>query len=295
LDEGFEVVALVREQSDLWRINDLLERVGVIRADLSNIKRAAAPAILEAKPEAVFHLAWQGVTSDFRNDPEQITSNVKGSLELFETVRAAGCKLWVGTGSQAEYGVRDCLLTEETPVNPQTAYGVGKLCVGLLTKKLCELAGMRYVWLRLLATYGPKDDEKHLIPSLIHSLLRGEHMSLTSGEQKWDYLYVEDAAEAIVRAAVTKEAEGVFNLGSGEVHTVRNIVERIRNLIDPSTSLGFGEIPLAPDQITHLQADITKFKAATAWTPRTSLDEGLRRTIEWSKNVLLGLETENER
>src|SRR3954467_15500527 len=139
LDEGFEVVALVREQSDLWRISDVLERVRVIRADLSNIKRAAH-AILEMQPEAVFHLAWQGVTSGFKNSPEQIATNVTGSLELFEIVRAAGCKLWVGVGSQAEYGARDCLLTEETPVNPQTAYGVGKLCVGLLTRKLCESA-----------------------------------------------------------------------------------------------------------------------------------------------------------
>src|SRR4051812_8952640 len=254
LDEGFEVVALARDESDLWRLSDVLERVELIRADLSNIKRAA-PAILEAKPEAVFHLAWQGITGGFKNDPAQLTSNVKGSLELFEMARASACKLWVGMGSQAEYGKHDSLLTEETPVNPETAYGVGKLCVGLLTKKLCELANMRYVWLRLLATYGPKDDEKHLIPSVICSLLRGLHLSLTSGEQSWDYLYVEDAAEAIFRVAVTEEARGIFNLSSGKIQTVREITERIRNLIDPSANLGFGEIPTAPDQIMHLQAD----------------------------------------
>jgi UDP-glucose 4-epimerase len=292
LDEGFEVVALVREESNLWRLSDVLDRVELIRADLSNIKRAA-PAILEARPEAVFHLAWQGVTSGFRNDPVQLTSNVTGSLELFEIARASACKLWVGTGSQAEYGKHDSLLTEETPANPQTAYGVGKLCVGLLTEKLCQLSNMRYVWLRLLATYGPKDDEKHLIPSVISHLLHGLHLSLTSGEQRWDYLYVEDAAEAIARAAVTEEARGVFNLSSGEAHTVREITERIRNLIDPSASLGFGEIPVRADQTMHLRADIKKFQAATGWTPRTSLDEGLRRTIEWSKCAIeAGIEDE---
>src|SRR3954469_25853583 len=132
VDEGFEVVALVREQSDLWRLGDVRGRVEVVRADLSNITRAA-PAILKAKPEAVFHLAWWGVTGGFKNDPGQVTSNVTGSLELFEAVRAAGCNLWVGTGSQAEYGAPDGVLTEETPVNPQTAYGTAKLAVGLLT------------------------------------------------------------------------------------------------------------------------------------------------------------------
>ncbi len=282
LSEGHEVIALVRPESDLWRLAEVIERVKLISADLANIA-SAAPAIERAKPEAIFHLAWQGVTSNFRNSTEQITSNVKGSLELFEMARTAGGKLWLGVGSQAEYGPHETVLTEETPVHPVTAYGVGKLGVGLLTKKLCELTGMRYVWLRLLATYGPKDDERHLIPSVIRRLLKGERASLTSGEQKWDYLYVEDAAEAIYRAAVTEDAEGIFNLSSGEAHTVRSIVERIRNLIDPSASLGFGELATSPDQIRHLQADITKLEAATGWTPRTSLDEGLRRTVEWSR------------
>lgn len=282
LDEGCEVIALVREQSDLWRLSDVLGRVEVVRADLSDIKRAA-PAILHTQPEAVFHLAWQGVTSDLKNSPEQLTSNVKGSLELFEIVRAAGCKFWLGTGSQAEYGAREGILTEETSVNPQTAYGVGKLCVGMLTKKLCELANVRYVWLRLLATYGPRDDEKHLIPTVIRHLLQGEHVPLTSGKQRWDYLYVEDAAEAIFRAAVAEDARGVFNLSSGRAHTIRQIVERVCDLIDPSASLGFGELPTAPDQIKHLQADITKLQAATGWAPRTSLDEGLKRTVAWAR------------
>jgi len=285
LDEGFEVSALVRPQSDLWRLADVLERINLIRAELSDIG-AAAPAIARGRPEAVFHLAWQGVAGVFRNDPEQLTSNITGTLGLFEIARSAGCSLWVGMGSQAEYGAQGGILTEETPLNPQTAYGTAKLCAGLLTRKLCELAGVRYVWLRLLATYGPQDDEGHLIPSVIRSLLAGERPLLTSGEQRWDYLYVEDAAEAIYRVAVAANAGGVFNLSSGEAHTVRAIAERIRDLIDPAAGLGFGEIPAPPGQVTHLQADIGKLRAATAWAPQTSLDEGLRRTVEWSRSAV---------
>lgn len=285
LQEGAQVFALVKTDSDLWRLTDVLDRVEVIRADLSDVARAAYD-ISRAKPEATFHLAWQGVTSGFKNDAQQITLNIKGSLDLFETVRAAGCKLWVGVGSQAEYGTRNEILTEETPVRPETAYGVAKLSAGLLTKKLCGLYGIRYIWLRLLATYGPKDDESHLIPSVIRHLLAGERPRLTSGEQKWDYLYVSDAADAIYRAAASRRVEGVFNLSSGEAHTVRSIVEQIRNIIDPTLPLSFGEIPIPADQIMHLQADISKLREATGWTPQTSLEEGLKRTVEWSKRTV---------
>ncbi len=281
--EGSEVFILVRPQSDLWRLSSVLDGIKVLRADLSDLA-SVAPSINELKPEATFHLAWEGVTSAFKNSPEQITRNVTGSLELFEIVRAAGCKLWVGVGSQAEYGAHDSVLTEETPVRPLTVYGTAKLCVGLLTKKLCELSEMRYVWLRLLATYGPKDDERHLLPATIRNLLAGGRPSLTLGEQLWDYLYVEDAAEAIYRAAVSEEAQGVFNLGSGETRSIRHVMERLRDLIDPTLALGFGEIPYPKDQLMRLETSVDRLRDATGWTPQISLDEGLRRTVDWYKS-----------
>lgn len=283
LSQGAEVSVLLRAQSDPWRLASVLHRVNVIRSDLANIGNAAS-AITRANPEAVFHLAWQGVTSAFKDDPAQLTLNVRGSLDLFEIVRSSGCRLWVGLGSQSEYGRHDGMLTEDTPVRPVTAYGVGKLNVGLTTKKLCDLAGMRYVWLRLLATYGPKDDGRHLLPSVIRQLLQGERPQLTAGEQKWDYLYVEDAAEAIYQTAANERADGVFNLGSGEAHTVRSILERLRDKIDPSLPLGFGEIPYPPDQQMRLETSIERLTQATGWKPRIDLDEGLSRTVAWYKS-----------
>jgi nucleoside-diphosphate-sugar epimerase len=283
VEAGAQVFVLVRPESDLWRLAGVVDRVRVLRAGLSDLK-SIEPDINQARPEAVFHLAWAGVTGAFKESREQVTSNVTGSLELFEAVREAGCKLWVGVGSQAEYGLHNSVLDEDTPASPVTAYGTGKLAVGLLTKKLCELAGMRYVWMRLLATYGPKDDERHLIPATIKRLLAGERPALTPGEQIWDYLYVEDAAEAIHLAALMPDAEGVFNLGSGEGRPVREIIEHARDLIDPSLPLGFGEMPYPPGQAMRLETSIDRLRAATGWRPRVGLDKGLRRTIEWYRS-----------
>ena len=120
-----------------------------------------------------------------------------------------------------------------------------------------------------------------MLPSVILALLRGEKPALTLGEQRWDYLYVEDAVDAIWRAATTSSAQGVFNLGSGEAHTIKSIVERVRDLIDHNLPLGFGEVPYRPDQIMHLQADISRLKQVAGWSPQVSLDEGLRRTVDW--------------
>ncbi len=284
LRDGWNITALVRPESDLWRLNDVLSQINIIRADLADVSSVAS-AVAQSKPEVVFHLAWQGVTGAFKNDPAQLEVNLTGSLKLFEIVRAAGCKVWLGIGSQAEYGRHEEILNEDTPCQPETEYGAAKLSLGRQTKELCNDAGIRYLWMRLLATYGPMDDERHLIPSVILQLLRRERPRLTGGEQRWDYLYVEDAADAIYRAAVTSNAQGVFNLGSGQSHTIRNILERIRDLIDPGLELGFGEVAYPPDQLMRLEASVERLRRATGWTPRVGLDEGLGRTVEWYQGL----------
>ena len=284
LARGEVVAALVRPDSNLWRLEGILDHVRLIHADLADIA-AVAEAIHREAPETVFHLAWSGVTSDTRNQPCHLVKNVAGGLRLFEIAQAAGCRCWIGIGSQAEYGRQVGILSEDQIPQPDTGYGLAKLCLGKLLQTLCELSEVRYVWLRLLATYGPKDDSRHLIPAVIEKLQARLRPSLTSGVQNWDYLYVEDAVEAIYRVAVTPSAQGVYNLASGETHSVREIAERLRDMIDPSLPLGFGEIPQDLNAACNLQADITRLCKATDWVPQTNLESGLRKTLEWHRRV----------
>ncbi len=282
LARGCEVAVLVRPQSDLWRIEDVLSEVMVLYGTLGDLGQAR-DALNSWKPEIVFHLAWAGVTGGFHNDTVQITRNVAGSLELFEAAQEAGMKAWVGVGSQAEYGTVDGILREDLAPNPVTAYGVAKHGLSLMTEKLCAMTGTRFLWVRLLAAYGPMDDPRHLLPSVINQLLDGVRPALTPGQQCCDYLYVEDVAEAICRLALETSAQGVFNLGSGDARTVRFLVERVRDLIDPALPLGLGDVPYRPNQVMYLQGDISKLTAATGWRPQIGLEEGLRRTVEWHR------------
>jgi UDP-glucose 4-epimerase len=282
LARGEDVTILVRHSSDLWRLDGVLDQVRLIHAGMENL----APAIDDLHafaPEVVFHLAWAGVTEN-RNCPDYLIDNVTGSLQLFRIVKQSGCTSWIGLGSQAEYGPQSEPLSEQMTPRPDTSYGVAKLCLGQLLAALCCQSGVRFVWLRLLATYGPKDDPRHLIPTVIEKLLAGACPALTEGDQPWDYLYVEDAVEGIYRAAKTTAAAGVYNIASGYSETVRQIVERVRDMIDPRLPLGFGQIPHQSGALTALRGEITKFRQATGWNPETNLESGLRRTLEWHRN-----------
>ena len=280
LRHDVQVGLLIRSTSNPWRIEDILHRVHIITGDIVTIEETGA-AIGDFAPDIAFHLGWHGVGNRYRNDPAQVTQNLYGSLKALQLARQAGCQRWVGLGSQAEYEPCNSVITEDMPTRPVTTYGVVKLCVGLLSQKLCETYGIGFTWLRLMAAYGPMDDTEHLIPQIILTLLRKEKPALTPGEQRWDYLYVEDVAQAMWQAATNPTAQGIFNLGSGNAYTVRSIVERIHDLIDPCLPLGFGEIAYRSDQIMHLEADISHLQQATGWSPQVDLNEGLRRTVEW--------------
>jgi nucleoside-diphosphate-sugar epimerase len=85
---------------------------------------------------------------------------------------------------------------------------------------------------------------------------------------------------------MNSRAHGVFNLGSGVAHKLADIVTTLRDLIDPSLPLGFGEVPYRQDQVMYLEADITRLTAATGWTPRVPLEVGLREVVDWLRTNL---------
>jgi UDP-glucose 4-epimerase len=282
LDGGHAVHVLLRPESDLWRLDDTEGRFTRQLCSL-DLPVQLQECMRAAQPEAVFHLAWSGITAETRNDPEQVSRNVRQALSVLEAAGAAGCGTFISVGSQAEYGRVNGVIREDQPAYPETAYGVAKLALSQLATKYCELAGMRCVWLRLFSTYGPMDTASHMLPTLIETLLRGGRPGLTRCEQQWDYLYIEDVAEALHQSAITPGASGIFNLSSGRTTPLLEIVTRVRDLIDPSLPLGIGEVAYREGQVMHLEGDMTRLRAATGWQPRVSLEDGLERTVAWHR------------
>jgi nucleoside-diphosphate-sugar epimerase len=276
---GHEVAILKRANSDSWRIADVLPDIRIVSGDLSDLA-SAREQILGCRPEAVLHLGWQGVQSRFRNDRIQ-SDNIGQAAELLAISHEAGCRTWIGFGSQAEYGPKQEAIRETEPPAPTTLYGMAKLATMEMSRAVSALLDMRWVWLRVFSLYGPADEPSWMLPSLIQQLLKRQKPPLTLGTQLWDYLYVEEAAEAVVQLMETPAAGGLFNLGSGQARPLRQIVEELRDIIDPSLPLGFGEVEFRSDQVMHLEADITRLQEAVAWRPRPDYRAGLRATVAW--------------
>ena len=280
VESRIPTAVLVRNSASCRNLVHLLSDVEVFCGDMHD-ESVLSGALQAFRPDTILHLGWTGVASGNRNETLQLC-NLQTSIKLVQLAKNFGVGTIVALGSQAEYGPKESAMDEHAACAPNTLYGAAKLASSTIGIQLCKLNKIRFVWLRLFSCFGPGDHSGAMIPSLIATLLAGEKPSLTSARQNWDYLYVDDAARAVIHSAVNSNLEGIFNLGSGNAVELRQIIECIRDQIDSSLPLGFGEIAQNPDAPKHLEANIGKL-VASGWKPETSLLEGIKTTIDWVK------------
>ena len=281
-ERGIRTYAVVRPDSR--RIDRLRQMAGIhiVECDLTDI--GSLPGRMQGlQADAFFHLAWMGTVGAARNDMSLQVENIRYTLDAVHAASAMGCKVFVGAGSQAEYGWADRDLTPVTPCFPETGYGMAKLCAGQMSRMECAGLGIAHIWPRILSVYGPRDGEGAMVMGTIEKLLEGERPALTAGEQVWDYLYADDAAEALHLMALYGRNGAVYPLGSGDGRPLREYISVLRDTIDPSLPLGFGELPYGEKQIMYLKADISALCADTGFEPRTDFETGIRKTIDWVK------------
>ncbi len=229
-----------------------------------------------------FEFSWEGVFGSERNDPRQISFNLPLISASVKTAGNLKAKHWIGIGSQAEYGNLNRTISEKEECKPTTLYGKAKLECSKISSELCREFNIEHSWLRLFSVYGPDDNHEWLIQYLIKKMMLHKEIDVTKGEQKWDYLYVEDIAEMFLKLMNAKGV-GIANLGSGKAIGVRQIITIIKDLTKSNSKINFGAVPYRPDQVMLMEADISKLSGFLGWKPTTGIEEGLRKTIDFLK------------
>jgi UDP-glucose 4-epimerase len=195
-DNGHSVIAMSRRENEHLEEIKKDGHLQVFRADMQSLFDKAKGI----SADVFIHLAWAGTTHEDRNNPAIHEGNVRLSLECVKLAKQMGCLLYVDAGSQAEYGIVPGVLTEDTPCNPITAYGKGKLKMYQDSAKLTKELGLKYIHLRILSVYGENDHDETLIKSALKKLKANETIEMRSGGQKWNYVYVKDAARHLPHA-----------------------------------------------------------------------------------------------
>ena len=273
LSKGIEVYAVCRKDS--FRIKNLPSGVKIVYADLSEIKSICDKI---SSCDAFFHFGWAGTVGAARNDAYLQMKNIEYTLDAIEVAKALKCKVFIGAGSQAEFGRCNTALSKDTPCSPETGYGIAKLCAGRLGKLACENSEMDFIWTRVLSVYGPCDGEKSMVSMVINTLLKGEKPALTECTQMWNYLFSEDAANAFYLLSEKGVGGKTYIIANDKSRPLKEYVKDIRDCINPDLPLGFGEyVPTVPP--IELDADISELKADTGFAPQTEFKDGILKII----------------
>ena len=229
-----------------------------------------------------FHMAWRG--GSVRNDVEMHYDNVGYALNALRLAARLGCKRFVFTGSQAEYGLTDHKLVGSTPCKPINPFGASKLYAGQMTRFMAAQLGIEHIWCRILSVYGPYDRKSTMISYVLEQFLKNRSPKLTKCEQIWDYLYSDDAAKAIFLCGMLGRPDRIYPIGSGEEHNLREYVFEMHKICNSTADIQFGEIPYSNDQIMYLSADISELVEDTGFHKEVSFHDGIEKTIRWIKD-----------
>ena len=268
-DKGHDIIAMSRRDNDQLNAIAQSGHLRVFRADMQTLVEKA----IDVKADIFIHLAWAGTSHEERNNPAIQEENVKRALEFVKLSKKMGCKLYVDAGSQAEYGIVQGVLTEETLCNPVSAYGKAKLQMFQETRELTKQLGLKYIHLRILSVYGEDDHDETLIKSCLRKLKNNEPIEMRSGGQMWNYLYVKDAARQIAELAMYAVGDNAFccelyNIASEDTRKLSEFVEVMKEICGSESSLIFGgynpekDINLNPDvsKLSVIIAPLTKWK-----------------------------------
>jgi UDP-glucose 4-epimerase len=257
------------DQSIQWRRGDLAD-VGVVRDLLSDIK-----------PEVIFHLASEVLGyRDLKFVLPTFHNNLTSTVNLLTIATELGCQRIILAGSLEEP------VAAEPYAIPCSPYSAAKWASSSYARMFLALYQTPVVIARLFMVYGPgQKDLNKLIPYVILSLLRRQAPKLSSGNRQVDWIYVDDVVDGLVATAEVPNIEGrTVDVGSGRLVTVRNIVELLCRLVGSEVKPQFGALLDRPMEQVRF-ADINKTYAEINWKPRTDLEEGLSRTIDWCRKI----------
>ena len=244
--------------------------------------------VADVAPEIIFHLAAVGANEPFVAEERALQVNVYGTLHVLRAARHSKPRRLVVAGTSYEYGAGGAL-------DPGNVYAASKVAAWAFCRMYHQAYATPVVVARPFNVYGPGQDPRALIPSAIRAALDGQDFPTTPGEQRRDFIYVDDLIQGFLALALAEGIEGQsLDLGTGVARPVRDVVERVFSLVgalsavaqpeatQPGAALGrplIGALPYRPGVVWEMVAAADRTAQLTGWRARTALDAGLRNTI----------------
>ncbi len=259
--DGAQVTAIVREKPGQVRPTGFPAGVEIAEVDLryaAGLKRAVESAL----PEVVVHLAAVGVTDPFLPISEALRGNLDATLNLLRAVNGKCRTLVARTPGEADV------------INP---YAASKAATWDFCRMFVRTEGWPIVGVMPFQTYGPGQPARTVLGAALKAARAGEKFPLTSGEQRRDWIYIDDVVDGLIAATNAEGIDGeTVELGTGVATPVHEVVSKLFEMIGKGQPL-IGALPQRPGEVPLMLADAAKTERLTGWRAKIGIDEGLRK------------------
>jgi len=277
LQNNVNVLAVVRPHSMHLDRLPTSKHLSILELELSEITALAKMKLPHF--EVFYHFAWDGVRAPARDDVSLQKDNYTSALKAIITADAIGCEVFIGAGSQAEYGSTDSKIDENNKTNPTTPYGKAKLDVCDFGITYGKEHSIRFIWPRIFSLYGIHDSENTLIMSCLRKMKSDNAIDLSSCTQMWDYLYANDAAQALYLLGKSSKANGVYNIASGNPRPLIEFVQEMKQITGSKSQLNFGGIQNHDSELFGFEPNVNRLKNELDWSPQINFRDGITRII----------------
>lgn len=275
IETGYHILCTKRTSSNLEKLGEDANKCKFVNTDSENW----IVEIEKFAPQVIINLAWSGVDAANRGNWSKQIENLLFQQQLLDIAAKVGTEKFIGIGSQAEYGTFNGCISENYPIAPNTAYGAVKVASMEILKSFCELNSIDWYWFRLFSCFGDGEADNWLIPATIKNMMNGGSMDFTPGEQRYAYLYIGEVAQTIAKTVSTTAHSGVYNISSQNTLSIKDLLTKIQQRVNPKFKLNFGAMPYREGQAMWMQGDTVKLRSSI-YTPQEDFEQKLEQTIQ---------------
>lgn len=253
------------------------ENVTIVRGNLES--KELDVSLLPEKIDAMYHFAWIGVNPESRKSFEVQKRNISLLLNTLNLAKNLKVAKFILPGSTNEYLYSGGLINSKSIPTPRDDYGSMKVATRYIAKQFCADNGIDFVYAVISGIYSEQRKDSNVITYTIGKLLKGEKPSLSKLEQKWDYVHVDDAVEALYLIGERGINGAFYAIGHGDNWELANYVRIIHEKIDSSLPLGIGEIPYSFNEMPSSCIDLSDLKKDTGFVPKIDFETGIEKVI----------------
>lgn len=279
IKKGYHVIAIVRskEKTDL----SIEDKITIVESSLEELCLSDLMKVTESDRESIFyHFAWDGTSGKERADEKKQLKNIQYSCEVLKMAIELGCKKFIYAGSIMEYEVINNIPQDYYKPSINNLYSISKLTADFMLKTIAANEGIQYNSLIISNVYGPGEKSERFLNNVIRRMLRNEEILMTEGIQLYDFIYLEDAIEAIVKVGEEGKAYASYYIGNREQRPLKEYIIEARKELNSKSEIKFGAISFQGKSLTYKEFNTNSLEELGV-SLRTGFKDGIRSIKNW--------------